>query len=97
MHFVYMVRCADGTLYTGYARDPERRTRAHNTGRGAKYTAQRLPVSLVYWERCDSRSSALKREHEVKRLARKQKELLAQRLIAPTPSPPARCSAVTSR
>ena len=48
MHFVYMVRCADGTLYTGYARDPERRTQVHNSGRGAKYTAQRLPVSLVY-------------------------------------------------
>ncbi len=45
-----MVRCADGTLYTGYACDPERRTKVHNTGRGAKYTARRLPVSLVYWE-----------------------------------------------
>ena len=43
MHFVYMVRCSDGTLYTGYARDPERRTHVHNSGRGAKYTAQRLP------------------------------------------------------
>ena len=44
MHFVYMVRCADGTLYTGYARDPERRAKVHNAGRGAKYTARRLPV-----------------------------------------------------
>jgi putative endonuclease len=79
MHFVYMVRCADGTLYTGYARDPERRTNTHNAGRGAKYTAQRLPVSLVYSERCDSRSAALKREHEVKHLVRSQKELLARR------------------
>ena len=78
MHFVYMVRCADGTLYTGYARDPERRTKVHNTGRGAKYTAQRLPVSLVYSESCESRSAALKREFEVKRLARQQKELLAR-------------------
>jgi len=82
MHFVYMVRCSDGTLYTGYARDPERRTKVHNSGRGAKYTARRLPVSLVYWESCESRSAALKREFEVKRLARQQKELLAQ-----TPAP----------
>ncbi len=79
VHFVYIVRCSDGTLYTGYARDPERRTKAHNTGRGAKYTAQRLPVSLVYWERCVSRSAALKREYEVKQLARTEKELLARR------------------
>ena len=87
MHFVYMVRCADGTLYTGYARDPERRTQVHNTGRGAKYTARRLPVALVYWELCSSRSAALKREHEVKRLARTEKELLALRLgDAATPS-----------
>jgi len=79
-----MVRCADGTLYTGYARDPERRTQIHNTGRGAKYTARRLPVSLVYWEACESRSAALKREHAVKQLARTQKEVLAQRAPAPT-------------
>ena len=79
MHFVYMVRCADGTLYTGYARDPERRTKVHNTGRGAKYTATRLPVSLVYSESCGSRSEALKREYALKRLTRRQKERLAHR------------------
>jgi putative endonuclease len=77
VHFVYMVRCSDGTLYTGYARDPERRTEVHNTGRGAKYTARRLPVSLVYREPCVSRSAALKREYEVKRLTRTEKETLA--------------------
>ena len=97
MHFVYMVRCADGTLYTGYARDPERRTKVHNTGRGAKYTARRLPVSLVYWELCDSRSAALKREHEVKRLARTQKEVLAQRQPASTLSPQKPGSTAASR
>jgi putative endonuclease len=74
-----MVRCADGTLYTGYARNPEQRTKAHNTGRGAKYTAQRRPVSLVYRERCPSRSAALKREYEVKQLNRTEKELLTRR------------------
>jgi putative endonuclease len=76
VHFVYMVRCADGTLYTGYARDLPKRVAAHNNGRGAKYTLPRLPVSLVYSESCDSRSDALKREYQVKRLSRRQKELL---------------------
>lgn len=79
MHFVYMVRCADGTLYTGYARDPERRAKLHNRGRGAKYTATRLPVRLVYWEPCNSRSAALKREYEVKHLARTEKLHLCRR------------------
>lgn len=88
MHFVYMVRCADGTLYTGYTRDPERRAGVHNSGRGAKYTAQRLPVLLVYWELCDSRSAALKREHEIKRLTRAGKELLALSSPAVLPPPP---------
>ena len=88
MHYVYIVRCADGTLYTGYARDPERRAKAHNAGRGAKYTAGRLPVSLVYWEACESRSAALKREHEVKHLSRAEKEVFVARQPArPTTSP----------
>ena len=80
MHFVYMVRCADGTLYTGYARDPERRTKAHNAGRGAKYTACRRPVSLVYSELFESHGAALKREHEIKQLARIEKEKLVRRV-----------------
>ena len=79
MHFVYIVRCADGTLYTGYARDPEKRETAHNTGRGAKYTARRRPVALIYSEACPSRSAALKREYQLKRLTRAQKEALASR------------------
>jgi len=94
MHFVYIVRCADGTLYTGYARDPQRRTRAHNAGRGAKYTARRLPVSLVYWELCDSKSAALKREYEVKHLARVDKERLARSAVS-TASPQKPCSTAT--
>jgi predicted GIY-YIG superfamily endonuclease len=76
MYFVYIVRCADGSLYTGYARDPELRAKAHNTGRGAKYTARRLPVSLVYSESCETKSDALKREYQVKRLSRRDKDLL---------------------
>ena len=59
VHFVYIVRCADGTLYTGYARDPIARERAHNTGRGAKYTAGRRPVQLVYQEAFRSAGKAL--------------------------------------
>ena len=78
MHFVYIVRCADGTLYTGYARDPHERTAVHNAGKGAKYTASRLPVDLVYSEQCDSLSSALKREIQIKRWTRARKEALVR-------------------
>lgn len=74
--FVYMVRCADGSLYTGWTRDPQQRVDVHNSGRGARYTAGRLPVQLVYSESCASRSAALKREHELKRLTRRRKEAL---------------------
>ena len=71
-----MVRCADGTLYTGYARDPHEREKVHNTGRGAHYTACRRPVRLVYFEACGSRGHALRREHQLKRLRRLAKEAL---------------------
>ena len=76
MHFVYIVRCADGTLYTGYARDPIIRVRAHNSGRGAKYTAGRRPVRLVYQQAFRSIGRALAREYAVKQLTRAQKEAL---------------------
>ncbi len=76
MFFVYMVRCADGTLYTGLARDPRQRVQVHNSGKGAKYTRSRLPVSLVYCERCDSLSAALKRERQLKPWRRAKKEAL---------------------
>lgn len=94
-----MVRCADGTLYTGYARDPEHRAKVHNAGRGAKYTARRLPVSLVYSEVCDSRSAALKREYQLKQLPRPDKELLASRCTTgiPIALPTPEVSAMTLR
>jgi predicted GIY-YIG superfamily endonuclease len=79
VHFVYIVRCADGTLYTGYARDPLAREKVHNSGRGARYTAGRLPVTLVYAEACESRGEALSREHELKGLRRALKEALIAR------------------
>ena len=76
VHFVYIVRCADGTLYTGYARDPRARERTHNSGRGAKYTAGRRPVRLVYQEAFRSAGKALAREYAVKQLTRAQKDAL---------------------
>lgn len=76
MHFVYIVRCADGTLYTGYALDPRARVTVHNSGRGARYTAGRRPVALVHTEAFDSLGAALKREHQLKRYTRKSKEAL---------------------
>jgi predicted GIY-YIG superfamily endonuclease len=76
VYFVYMVRCADGTLYTGFARDPDERVRVHNSGKGAKYTRSRLPVSLVYVEERESLGAALKRERQLKPWSRTKKEAL---------------------
>ena len=75
-HFVYIVRCADGTLYTGYARDPHAREILHNSGRGAKYTSGRRPVTLVHVERYRTKGRALRREVEIKKWSRQQKEAL---------------------
>ena len=75
-HFVYVLRCKDGTLYTGYARDPLAREDAHNHGRGARYTASRRPVRLIYFEVWGSRSIALKREYALKQLSRAEKDVL---------------------
>ena len=74
--YVYMVRCRDNSLYTGYTDDPERRLAVHNAGKGAKYTKSRLPVQLVYREECPDKSAALKREYAIKRLTKAEKELL---------------------
>jgi len=71
-----MVRCADGTLYTGFARDPHARVKVHNSGKGSKYTRSRLPVTLVYTEPCESLSAALKRERHLKPWSRARKEAL---------------------
>jgi putative endonuclease len=82
---VYMLRCHDGTLYTGIAVDVERRLQTHERGAGAKYTRSRRPLTLAYRERQPDRSSALKREAEIRRLGRAGK--LA--LIASGSAPPA--------
>ena len=73
-YFTYMLRCADNTLYSGYTTDLERRIKAHNAGRGAKYTRSRLPAKLVYFETFSTKSEALKREAALKKLTHKQKE-----------------------
>lgn len=85
-HYVYVLRCADDTLYTGYTTDPERRVDEHNRGDGAKYTRGRTPVELVYSECYDSRSTAQSREYEIKSLSRAQKETLIDTAGSPSGS-----------
>jgi putative endonuclease len=74
--YCYIVQCADGTYYTGWAVDPEKRLKVHNAGRGAKYTKTRLPVRLVYVEEQPDRVTAMKRERAIKRMTRLQKQKL---------------------
>ena len=73
---LYLLRCGDGTLYTGITTDVPRRLEAHRQGRGAKYTRGRGPLELIYQEECGTHSEALKRELEVKALSRMEKERL---------------------
>ena len=75
-HYVYMVECSDGSLYTGYTTDIDRRVREHNTGEGAKYTRGRTPVELRHVETFAEKGAALSREHAIKRLSRAAKESL---------------------
>lgn len=77
--YVYILRCADGTLYTGSTDDVLRRLAVHNSGKGAKYTRARLPVEVVYTEVCESYSDALKREYAIKQLSRSEKLKLVQK------------------
>ena len=72
-YYCYMVKCADGSLYTGWTTDPERRIGEHNAGRGALYTKWRRPVELTYLEQVGDRSEAQKREYAIKKMTRKKK------------------------
>lgn len=72
-HYAYMLRCSDGTIYSGYSTDPLRRAAVHNKGQGAKYTRSRLPVQLVYTELFASKSEALRREAALKKLLHAEK------------------------
>ena len=76
---LYILRCGDGTLYTGITTDVEKRLEAHRSGKGAKYTRGRSPLELIYREKCGSHSDALKRELTVKKLSREQKEMLLRK------------------
>ena len=76
--FVYMLRCGDGSLYTGYTDDVERRLAVHQSGKGGKYTRSHLPVELVYREELPDKSAALRREAAVKRFPRQKKLALIE-------------------
>lgn len=78
MNYTYIVRCSDGTLYTGWTNDLEKRIRAHNEGRGAKYTRSRRPVTLVYKEMFETKEEAMSRECQIKRLSRSLKLILIE-------------------
>ena len=84
MHYAYIVKCSDGTYYTGYTNDLEKRLLAHNAGKGAKYTRNRLPVEMVYYEEYEEKSEAMKREYAIKQLTREQKEkLISSKVLLP--------------
>lgn len=76
MNYTYILCCADGTLYTGWTNDLERRLAAHNAGKGSKYTCSRRPVELVYREEWETKEQAMSRERQIKRLTRPEKLLL---------------------
>lgn len=73
MNYTYIVKCRDGSLYTGWTNDLEKRVRAHNSGKGAKYTKSRAPVELLYYEGFYTKREAMRREYEIKTLSAKEK------------------------
>ena len=81
-YIVYILRCGDGSLYTGITTDLERRVAVHNSGKGGKYTRSHLPVEPVYWETAPDKGNALRREIELKRLSREEKiQLIASKQL----------------
>jgi putative endonuclease len=78
-YFCYILKCADGTFYTGWTTDPSRRERQHNAGSGARYTRIRRPVEMVYIEEMGDKSSALKRELQIKAMTRERKKKLMEK------------------
>lgn len=84
MNYVYILKCADGSLYTGYTNDLNKRIKTHNSGKGAKYTRCRLPLELVYYEIYETKNEAMKREYSIKQLSRSNK----LRLISTKPLVP---------
>lgn len=80
MNYTYIVECSDGSLYTGWTNDLEKRILAHNSGKGAKYTKTRLPVRLVYYEEFLTKEEAMSREYRIKHLTRQEKLKLIKQL-----------------
>ncbi len=80
-NFVYILECKDGSLYTGWTNDLEKRVAAHNEGRGAKYTKGRGPVVLRYWETFATKEEAMSREYHIKRLSRAEKMALIESVL----------------
>ncbi len=78
MNYTYILSCGDGSLYTGWTNDLERRLAAHSAGKGGKYTRSRLPVRLVYWEELPTRGEAMARERAIKQLPRREKMKLIE-------------------
>ena len=76
MNYTYILKCNDNTLYTGWTTDLKKRLAAHNSGKGAKYTRPRLPVTLVYYEEFQTKQEAMRREYAIKQLSRSEKEAL---------------------
>ena len=80
MNYTYILKCSDGSLYTGWTNHLNQRIQAHNEGRGAKYTRSRRPVELVYYECVETKEEAMRRDYAIKQLNRRQKlRLIAQR------------------
>lgn len=78
MNYTYIVKCSDGTFYTGWTNNLEKRIRDHNVGKGAKYTKSRRPVELVYYETFSQKEDAMRREYAIKKLERKEKMKLVE-------------------
>lgn len=79
MNYTYVVKCSDGSLYTGWTNHLEQRIQAHNEGRGAKYTKSRRPVELVYYEELETKEEAMRREYAIKQLSRAEKIKLIEK------------------
>lgn len=78
MNYTYIVKCSDGSFYTGWTNNVEKRVKAHNEGKGAKYTKSRRPVELIYYEEFQTKEEAMSREYTIKRMTRQKKELLVR-------------------
>lgn len=78
MNYTYILKCRDGSLYTGWTNNLEKRVADHNAGKGAKYTKGRRPVELAYYEAFETREEAMRREYEIKQLSRDEKRKLVE-------------------